>query len=357
MKFFFKKIRKHLNNIFLGDSIEFFLFLWLNFLHFYYPLICQFALLYIYLWLKKTIISENLYSIEVQNNKEKILFIINPISGKGKAKNIENIILSNIDANIFDCHCVYTEYGKHAVELSKNAINQGFNTIIAVGGDGTVNEVASSLVYSNTKFGIIPLGSGNGLARFLKIPLNTKKAIKLINKNHSQKIDTIKVNDNYCINMAGVGFDAHISHLFANYGKRGLKSYVKLIIREFFKYKNQNYKLLINNELYKKSSFVISFANSTQFGNNAHIAPLAKINDGLIDICILRKFSLLAEFPLAIRLFAKNIHKSKYYELIKTDKLKIINSDILYFHIDGDPFTFNSDVKISVEHKSLNVIC
>ncbi len=293
----------------------------------------------------------------MKKNKEKILFIINPISGKGKALNIENTIASNIDHNKFDYNYVYTKYGKHAIELSQNAVKEGFSIITAVGGDGTVNEVASSLVHSKVKFAIIPLGSGNGLARFLQIPLNVKKAVNLINKNQYKTIDTIKVNDYYCINMAGIGFDAHISHLFADYGKRGLKSYVKLIIREFFKYNNNDYKLLINNELYNKKAFVISFANSTQFGNNAHIAPLAKIDDGLIDICILQKFSILNALPLAVRLFAKNIHKSKYYELIKSNKVEIINSeDTLYAHIDGDPFSFNSNIKISIEHKSLKII-
>ncbi len=287
----------------------------------------------------------------------KILFIINPISGKGKTKNIENIILANIDKSKFECSFAYTEYGKHAIELSRKAVNEGFNIVVAVGGDGTINEVAGSLVNSDVKFAIIPRGSGNGLARFLNIPLDIKKAVDTINKNQFRKIDTIKVNDNYCINMAGVGFDAHISHLFANYGKRGLKSYVKLIIKEFFSYKNQDYKLLINNELIDKQAFVISFANSTQFGNNAHIAPLAKIDDGLIDICILRKFSVFQAIFLALRLFTKTIHKSKYYQLIKTEKLEIINSDTLHAHIDGDPFVFNSNVEISVLHNSLSVIC
>ncbi len=292
----------------------------------------------------------------MQNTKEKILFIINPISGKGKAADAENIIKSNIDKAQFDYHFVDTKCGKHAIKLSQNAVNEGFNIVVAVGGDGTVNEVASSLIHSDTKFGIIPLGSGNGLARFLKIPLNVEKAVNIINKNQSSKIDTIKVNDYKCINMAGIGFDAHISHLFANYGKRGFKSYIKLITREFFKYKNNNYKLLINNEIQEKKAFVISFANSSQFGNNAHIAPLAKINDGLIDVCILRKFSTLEALPVATRLFAKNIHHSHYYEFIKTDKLEIINSNKLNFHIDGDPFTFNSNIKIEVERKSLSVI-
>lgn len=289
--------------------------------------------------------------------RQKILFIINPISGKDEKTNIDNIISDYIDKDKFEISFVFTEYGKHASSLAKHAVKDGYDIVVAVGGDGTVNEVASSLINTDVKFGIIPSGSGNGLARFLKLPLNVKKAVEIINCSNFTQIDTIKVNNYYCVNVAGVGFDAHISNLFANYGKRGLQSYVKLIIREFFKYKEKLYKILIDNRVGEKQAFVISFANSSQFGNDAHIAPLAEIDDGLIDICILRKFPAWKSLFMAVRLFTKSIHKSKYYQLIKTNELEIINSETLHAHIDGDPFTFNSNVKIKILAKSLNVIC
>ncbi len=289
--------------------------------------------------------------------KQKILFIINPISGNNKKQNIDKTISNCIDNDKFDSQFVFTEYGKHATELAQEAVNKEFDIVVAVGGDGTVNEVTNALIGTDVKFAIVPSGSGNGLARYLKIPINVKKAVEIINRGKFTQIDTMKVNDNYCVNMAGVGFDAHISNLFASYGKRGLQSYVKLIIKEFFKYKEHRYKILIDNRVGEEEAFVISFANSTQFGNNAHIAPMAKIDDGLIDVCILKKFPAWKAPFLAARLFLKTIHKSKYYKLLKTNKLKIINSETLHAHMDGDPFTFDSNIKIEVLPKSLSVVC
>ncbi len=290
---------------------------------------------------------------------KKVLFIINPISGnrkKRQRKKTEYNIRKYIDNKKFEAHFAYTEYVRHAVELSKNAIDDGFDIVVAVGGDGTVNEVAESLIHSNVQFGIIPLGSGNGLARALKIPLNLKKAVKVINKGKPVNIDTLKVNDNYCINIAGVGFDAHISHLFAKAKKRGLKTYGKLIVNEFFKYKSPTYDILIDHKKEKHKAFLISFANSTQFGNSAHIAPLADIRDGLMDVCILKQFPAWQSISMASRLFSKTIHNSKYYTLKKTAQIELINSKPLELHIDGEPFTFNSNIKISIIPKSLQVL-
>ncbi len=291
---------------------------------------------------------------------KKVLFIINPISGnrkKKKGKDIEKQIIKYMDNRKFESHFVYTEYHKHAIELSQDGVRKGFDIIVAVGGDGTVSEVAGALVHSDVLFAMIPLGSGNGLARFLKIPLNVKKAIHLINMGKEIKIDTLKVNDYYCVNVAGVGFDAHISHLFAKAKTRGLKTYVQLIVKTFFSYKSPVYKILMDEKVEEYNALSISFANSTQFGNNAHIAPLAKINDGLIDVCILQKFPAWKSAFMAIKLFSKTMHHSKYYQLKKTNALEIINSNVLEFHIDGDPFTFHSNVKVHVIPDSLKVLC
>ena len=288
--------------------------------------------------------------------KKKILFIINPISGNNKRKNVQQLIENSIDQQKFDVEFKLTEYSKHATEIAKQAVKEDIEIVVAVGGDGTVNEVSKALINTNTSFAIVPSGSGNGLGRFLKIPLNSQKAIELINKGKHFKMDTIKINEDFFVNMAGIGFDAHISHLFASYGKRGFRSYLKLILREFFTYKTENYKLKIDRKIFEIKAFVISFANSSQFGNNAHIAPLAEINDGLIDICILRKFPSWKSLFITMLLYSKKLTKSKYYQIKKVKELEIINNNQLNAHIDGDPITFNSNIKISMVPESLNII-
>ena len=287
----------------------------------------------------------------------KILFIINPIAGtKKNIKDLENLINKTIDKNKFELIIKYTEYAFHGTEIAEQAVKDKIDIVVAVGGDGTINEISKALVYTDTIMAIIPKGSGNGLSRYLKIPMNTKRAIKLINKINVKKIDTAKINNKHFINVAGVGFDAHISYLFANHGKRGFLSYVKLILGEFKKYKAEKYTIMSNNIEYNVDAFLISFANSSQFGNEAHIAPLAEINDGLIDIVVLKKFPLTQSMQIASMLYTKTLHKSKYYQLIKTDKAEITCKNEIKGHIDGEPTTFEKKFNVEIFEKSLNII-
>jgi diacylglycerol kinase (ATP) len=290
------------------------------------------------------------------SEKKKIKFIINPISGGKDKAGIEMMIYKEFSLDKFEVDIQYTQYKLHATEIATRSITEAYDMVIAIGGDGTINEVAKSLIHSNVKFGIVPMGSGNGLARFLKIPLKPKKALAVVKKNNIFCMDTIKMNQEYFVNMAGLGFDALISHLFANYGKRGFISYLKLIIREFFRYQNDNYKLLIDGKSYSSNAFLISFANSSQFGNGAHIAPLAEINDGLIDICILKKFPWWKTILITILLYSKGLAKSEYYQVIKTPSLKILNDRELKAHVDGDPVIFSSDIDIEIIPLSLQII-
>ncbi len=287
----------------------------------------------------------------------KILFIINPIAGtKKNIKDLENLIGKTINKNKFELIVKYTEYAFHGTEIAEQAVKDKIDIVVAVGGDGTINEISKSLVNTNTIMAIIPKGSGNGLARYLKIPMNTKRAIKLINKLNIKKIDTAKINNKHFINVAGVGFDAHISYLFANYGKRGFLSYVKLILREFKKYKAETYTITANNKEQIEDAFLISFANSSQFGNEAHIAPLAQINDGLIDIVVLKKFPLSQSMQIASKLYTKTLHKSKYYQLIQTNKAEVICKTDIKGHIDGEPTLFEKTIKLEIIKESLKIL-
>ncbi|MEN8121548.1 MAG: YegS/Rv2252/BmrU family lipid kinase [Bacteroidota bacterium] len=288
--------------------------------------------------------------------KKKILYIINPVSGVKKSKNLEKIINAETNRKLFDWEIKFTDFQGHGKEIAKWAIENNFNIVVAVGGDGTVNEISSALINTDTIFGIIPKGSGNGLARFLKIPVNISKAVKLINQMNVFKMDSILLNDFHYVNMAGIGFDAHIAHLFANYGKRGFKSYIELIFKEFKKYESKYYKLVIDGKPIKEQAFLISFANSSQFGNEAHIAPLAEINDGLIDVCILNNFPKYRVLGIIYQLYTKRLLKNKYYKVYKAKQLELKSDKELIAHIDGDPINLGNNLKIKILPQSLNVI-
>ncbi|MBT3208163.1 MAG: diacylglycerol kinase family lipid kinase [Bacteroidetes bacterium] len=287
---------------------------------------------------------------------KKVLFIINPISGIGKHGKIANLIPKILDNKNFSYEIKYTENEGHATEIAKEA-SANFDIITAVGGDGLVNEISNSLINTNIKFAIIPAGSGNGFARHLKIPCTAAKAIQLINKQNIRKIDTAHINDKTFVNVAGIGFDAHIAHNFSKSKKRGFLSYIKIIFQEFYKYKAQQFTLVIDGEKINEKAFSISFCNSSQFGNNAFIAPQAKIDDGFLNVAIIKKFPAIAAPLLAVRLFNKTIQKSKYYKSITAKEIRIIQESQVVSHIDGEAIHLPQEIKIKINPLSLNVIC
>lgn len=286
--------------------------------------------------------------------KNNILFIINPISGTVKKSGVEQLIKENLDLTKFNYTVKHTEYPLHATEIAKQE-SANFKVIVAVGGDGTVHEVGLGLINTNTILGIIPMGSGNGLARHLLIPMNTKNAILNINKLTSKKIDTVKLNDTYFLGAAGIGFDAHISYLFANASKRGFMTYLKISIKEFFSYKEKTYELTYDGKTVNKTAFLITFANSNQYGNNAFISPHSIIDDGWFSIIILKKFSLLDAIPLAIKLFTKKITSSKFVEEIRVSKARILSPETT-MHVDGEPVLTDKNINLEISPLSLNVI-
>ncbi len=287
--------------------------------------------------------------------KKKICFIVNPISGIGRQKVIEKLIDQHLNRSLFDYEIAYTKAAKHATELAKKAVADNFNIVVAVGGDGSINEIGKGLIGSTAALAIIPAGSGNGLARHLKIPLDSKKAMDIINNAKEMMIDTMQFNNETFINIAGLGFDAHIGWEFAKFGKRGLSSYLKLIAREYPKYKAADYELIINGKSFHKKAFVISFANGAQWGNDAHIAPLADIADGFIDIAILKDFSFLNAISIGYRLFSKTLHKSPYLEIIKTKEVIVKHANTIA-HIDGEPIEIGDTISIKVNPLSLKII-
>ncbi|MCO4291259.1 diacylglycerol kinase family lipid kinase [Solitalea sp. MAHUQ-68] len=290
--------------------------------------------------------------------KKNILFVINPISGGKSKKRIEQLIIDHLDHNLYDYEMAYSNAVDHARKLSKSAVHLGFDVVVAVGGDGTVNEVARGIISlkSNAALGIIPFGSGNGLALHLGIPTNPRKAIEALNHSVEKVIDSAMLNGIPFFNTAGLGFDAHISALFANNKKRGFSGYVKAVLREFRNYKSQEYELTIDGKKYIREAFMISFANSTQFGNNAKIAPLADISDGLLDVSVVKPF-VAYQFPaMMYRLMSGTAHRSSFLEIIKAKEIIVKRKENGAVHLDGEPRDLNGQIDIKIVPASMKVL-
>jgi len=290
--------------------------------------------------------------------KKRVLFIVNPVSGPNSNSEVEfaDQVSANIDVATIDYQILVTACEQHASELSRNAVDQNTDIVVAVGGDGTINEVASSLIGSDTALGIIPAGSGNGLAHHLNIPFNIAEAISLINKGSLLNIDTVSVNDKPFLSIAGIGFDALVADKFAGNTTRGMMTYVKIVSAEYRKYRPLNYELSIDGNKNKYKALLISFANSDQFGYNTSIAPEARIDDGFMDVCIVKKIPLYS-MPFVLLLLAiRKIHWTSFVQIIKAREVLVHSSDELIVNIDGEPVTMRGPLKISLIPHSLKVI-
>ena len=286
---------------------------------------------------------------------KRILFLINPVSGIGKQKTIEKFIDTEIDAQKISADISYTEYKAHARELAGEAVGK-YDAVVAVGGDGTVNEVACKLVGTDTALAIIPTGSGNGLARFMQIPMRINKAVQCLNYFIEKKIDTMKINQFCSVNVAGIGFDAHISHNFEGKSLRGPLGYLQLITTEFAGYQSDTYHLNIDGKDYERKAFLVSFANSSQYGNNIHIAPNAKIDDGIIDVSIIHDFPKINAPGMIFSLLDKSINKNDNDEVVRAKKIIIEHPNELRAHIDGEPVFLGNKAVIKIKPLSLKVI-
>ena len=280
----------------------------------------------------------------------KIRFIINPIAGTGKQQKTKKYISKYLkNYEIF-----YTKKAGDASIISKDAVLKNIDAVVAIGGDGTVNECIKSLINTNTALGVIPCGSGNGFALHIGMSNNIKKAIKQLQEIEIEKIDSCFVNSMPFVNVGGIGFDAHIAKLFGKLKKRGFYNYVKLILKEL-DFKPQQYHIKYNKINRKTIAYMISFANSSQYGNNMKISPLANIKDGLLDFVIVKKFPKW-EIPFfLIKLALGKVHLSKYVEIIQTKEM-IITSNNNLVHLDGESKKINSPITVSLLKKSLKIL-
>ncbi|MCB1213244.1 MAG: diacylglycerol kinase family lipid kinase [Chlamydiia bacterium] len=281
--------------------------------------------------------------------------MINPNSGTDNKRNIEKLIEQQLDASRFDYEITHTKGPRHATQLSKEAASLGYEFVLAVGGDGTVNEVGKGLIGSETAMGIIPSGSGNGLARHLQIPAETSKAIAIINQYYRTTIDTVKINDDTFIGVAGIGFDAFIAREFAQSKRRGFWSYVALVLRHYPKYCPQEIEMEVDGKVMRKSGLLMTFAKSSQYGNEIKIAPHAKLNDGYLHLVILKKPPFYCLPDILLKLRNGGIVSSKYCESIRCREIKIPRRQ-LSAHVDGEPVIFNEGIDLKVNPRSLKIV-
>ncbi|HRS67910.1 MAG TPA: diacylglycerol kinase family lipid kinase [Paludibacteraceae bacterium] len=288
--------------------------------------------------------------------RKKIVFIVNPKSGTlGKSNWIA--LSTKMLAKEFDLAFQYTTHRGHACELAQKAVAQKVPIVVAVGGDGTVNEIASALIHTSTALAILPLGSGNGLARDLGIsPLLPFSAVEVIKKGKIKEIDYGTANGVPFFCTCGVGFDAHISRIFATNKKRGFWNYLILAIREYFRYKPIECTLEYDGKTEHRRAFIVNCANIQQLGNNAYIAPKADYTDGLLNITILKPFGLLGAIRLGTFLFLKQIDKIRYTETFACKEIVLNIPPNTPFHYDGEPAKVPNRIEIKAVNLGLKVV-
>lgn len=287
----------------------------------------------------------------------RLYFIINPIAGCSSKHKTVDKITSQIDKSKYDVTIRYTSYAGHATELATEAVNAGVDIVVAVGGDGTVNEVARSLINTETALGIIPCGSGNGLARHLRISRNILKAVKILNNGNVDTIDIMTVNGIPCFCTMGVGYDAFVTAEYSKDSRRGLITYIKKSVGCWRKYEPQEYVVETSKRIIKRHAFSITCANANQWGNGFHVAPKASLKDGLIDITIIRPIRFWETLVMLFQILGYSFDRNSNVEYIKTNKLSIqSNGYAIPAHIDGEAVLFKDYIDISSCRSALKVI-
>lgn len=291
----------------------------------------------------------------MNNLTKKVNVIINPVSGTKSKKNIPRQ-LTCFDTSGFDVEIFFTQYQGHATEIAANAVRNKVDYVIAVGGDGTINEVAKALVNTDTVLGIIPSGSGNGLARDLSIPLNIKKAVGVLTENNVKQIDYGIANNNIFFCTCGVGFDALVSREVLNQPSRGKLMYAKSMLKVYYNFSPEKYKITCAEGTFEDEAFLVTCANASQYGNNGFIAPFADIQDGKMDIAILKPLSALRLTQTAIQLVSKNISNNSRLVEIITSEAVIERETCGIMHLDGNAIETDKDIHVKIIRQGLNVL-
>ncbi|MCR4766295.1 MAG: YegS/Rv2252/BmrU family lipid kinase [Bacteroidaceae bacterium] len=293
----------------------------------------------------------------MEKDKRHITFVVNPISGTAEKEQIVQMINDFLDVEKYSFQILYTEYAGHAEEIATQCAKENQFAVVAVGGDGTVNEVGRALTHTHTALGIIPCGSGNGLARHLEISMQARKALEVINEGYVEAIDYGTINRRKFFCTCGVGFDAFVSLKFAEAGKRGINTYIEQSLNASLNYKPETYKVTIDdNETEIYQAFLIACGNAAQYGNNAYIAPKATLTDGFLDVTIISPFTALDVPSLTLQLFTKTIDQNSHIKTLRCKTINIRREKPGVIHFDGDPGNMGANLKVKIHHAGLKVI-
>lgn len=282
-------------------------------------------------------------------SRKHLVFIVNPKSGVERQKAVQNAIDQHLDLNQFTYEIQHTKYAKHGTELARDAAAAGAFAVVAVGGDGSVNDVVGGLMGTDTALAIFPKGSGNGMARTMDIPLGEKEAIETINKCNVQPMDVGFVNGRPFISNAGVGFDALIAKKFAKSERRGFMVYSWLVTKYLWLYNEWDWRITVDGEEVKERAFLVNVANGKQFGYNFKIAPHADWQDGLLDVIIIKRFPKMLGTNLVIRAMNGTITDSRYVRHLRGKNITITHPDLRLMQADGDAHPCNNRLEFSVQ--------
>lgn len=288
--------------------------------------------------------------------KKRILFIINPVAGVRRKDRIPRYINKYLDHNRFDYEVIYTEGRGHATEIARDAVHQGYDIVAVAGGDGSVNEAATGLIGSNTALAIIPSGSGNGLARHLGYSIHIRSTLEIINDYHISNIDVCRVNNNYFFSLIGIGFDAFVAKVFSREETRGFFTYAWSAIKSIAAFDPFSYELCFNGKVLQGKAFMLSVCNSNQFGYNIRIAPGASLQDGMMDVIIVRKMPKWKLPMIVLSLLMRTHLHSRHVQSLRTKELSIHSKGYAYLQIDGETEHKEKDFKISLIPGALRVL-
>lgn len=290
--------------------------------------------------------------------KTKIRFIANPFSGNTIAKQLHQLVEERFDFALYESEVSFTNYSGHATELAAEAVKKKFDIVVAVGGDGSVNEVAKGLIGTNTKLGIVPAGSGNGLSMHLGIGRDPKKALEYLKTGTTLQMDTCIINGIPFVNLAGVGFDANVAARIKGSQLRGFKGYLTYSLQEAWNYQMQDFELEIDGKTMHRKCFSIAVANAPMYGYGFVVAPSAVLNDGLLEVMIIRSVSKWRIFFEGWRYLNNSLNESAITEHFAAKKVVIrAKNKPLAVHFDGESI-INESGKIEFElvPKSLNIL-
>jgi len=277
-------------------------------------------------------------------NERKIIYLVNPVSGTAKKDALLKHIQRTNNEHKIEHEIYFTEANCNYHSIKNKIQKQNFTDVVIVGGDGTVSQVVNALRKTHVQFGIIPSGSGNGLAFAAAIPKNYIKALDIILQGNSKPVDAFFINQYFSVNLSGIGFDAKVAHHFAEKNTRGLFTYTQQTLLHYFNAGTYAFEILVDDFSFKANAFFISMANSNQFGNNVTITPKASLNDGLLDVVIVQKMNKI-KLPFAVLQQIKGNNKIQLMETIskesiiyfQTPALKIRNINLAPLHVDGEP--------------------